>query len=147
MEANVDPRQLMTAVALEHPVALRLAAPFVVVCAREGLWGTALGLGIMTIKLEFVQGGDGVGEEDDDWWGLGTGNSMWGRDRTVTVICTLGHPRHLLQQSHLAWPRMEVRGSGMEVWKVEGPAHRETEEPQPTGSRVVQNRSGQGSSK
>jgi len=29
---------------------------------------------------------------------------------------------------------MEVRGLGMEVWKVEGPTHQETEEPQPTGS-------------
>jgi hypothetical protein len=41
----------------------------------------------------------------------------------------------------IVWPgldsRMEVRGSGMEVWKVEGPAHQETEEPQPTGSRVL----------
>ena len=33
VEADLDPRQLMTAVALEHPVALRLAAPFVVVRA------------------------------------------------------------------------------------------------------------------
>jgi hypothetical protein len=112
----------------------------------EELWGMALGLGIMTIELECVQGGDGVGEEDDNWWGWsGTGNLMWGRDHTV--ICTLGHPHHLLQQSHLAWPCMEVCRLGMEVWKVEGPAHEETKEPQPTGSMVVWNRSGQGSLK
>jgi len=33
VEVDLDPRQLMTAVALEHPVALRLAVPFNVVCA------------------------------------------------------------------------------------------------------------------
>jgi len=42
----------------------------------EGL-GYSIGLGIMTIELECVQGGDGVSEEADDWWGwLGAGNSM-----------------------------------------------------------------------
>ena len=60
---------------------------------------------------------------------------------------SLGHPRRLLRQHRLPCPRMEVRGSGMEVWKVEGPAHQETEEPQPTGSRVLRNRSGRSSLK
>jgi len=57
----------------------------------EGLWGTALGLGIMAIELECVRGGDGVGELDDDRRGwLGAGNSMWGRARTVSCDEAIG---------------------------------------------------------